>query len=211
MFNIFIIVFDLTTDPHGRPIQWIPYGKHEDTGLPALYPRYIVPVAVERYEINYDVIPLPSTTPTTSTTTPIAFPTTTEEHVALLNCDPESIPTHLAPQFAVKLLRNGNTVRLYQWRFDDQQKRFCWHTFAQPIRPPTTTTINPQLRISCPGLDKKFSMEEIIDFGRYFNIRSDGSFYRATPVRIYDGRGYGPHGLPAPPQDGECFLLILFC
>lgn len=162
----------------------------------------MVPVAVERYEINYGVLPLPSTTTTTSTTTPLAAPTTPEEHLALLNCDPEAIPPHLALQFTPKLLRDGTTIKLYQWRFDEQQKKFCWQAFAQPIRPPSTTQINPQLRISCPGLDKKFSLEEIIDFTRHYNLRADGTFYRATPERIYDGRGYGPHGLTSPTVEG---------
>ena len=203
-------VFNETTDPHGRPIQWIPYGKDDKTNLSDLYPRYMVPVPVDRYEIKFDVIPIPTTSTTTSTTTPIAFPTTPEEHAALLNCAPEDIPAHLKPQFAPKLLREGSTVRLYQWRYDEQRKAFCWQSYAQPIRPPTTTQVNPQLRITCPGLDKKFMTEEIIDFTRHYNLRPDGTYYRATPERIYDGRGYGPHGLPAPTTAGKSYIII-FC
>ena len=181
------------------------------TGLPDQYPRYIVPVAVERYELKYDVLPLPTTSTATSTTTLTDAPTTPEEHVALLNSDPESIPPHLALQFTPKLLRDGSTVKLYQWRFDDQQGKFCWQAFAQPIRPPTTTQVNPQLRISCPGLDKKFCFEALLDFTRYHNIRSDGTFYRATPERIYDGRGYGPDGLPSPTTEGNTGSNYFIC
>ena len=81
--------------------------------------------------------------------------------------------------------------------------------FAQPIRPPTTTQVHPQLRISCPSLDKKFAIEEILDFSRHFNVRPDGTYYRATVERIFDGRGYGPFGLPAPPAEGNyCYFFV---
>ena len=168
-----------------------------------MYPRHIVPVAVERYEIGFGVLPLPPATTTTSTTTPTTLPTTPDEHSALLNSDYDDIPPHVALQFVPKLLRDGSTVRMYQWRYDEQQRKFCWQTFAQPIRPPTTTQVHPQLRISCPGLDKKYSVEDTIQFCRHYNIRQDGTFYRATPEKIHDGRGYGPNGLPSPSTDGK--------
>lgn len=162
----------------------------------------MIPMAVERYEIGFGVLPLPTTTTTTSTTTPTAFPTTPEEHAALLNSAYDDIPTHLALQFNPKLLRDGSAVRMYQWRYDDQQRKFCWQTFAQPLRPPTTTKVNPQLRISCPGLDKKLNMDEIIHFLRYYNTRENGSYYKSTPEKMYDGHGFGPNGLTAPSTDG---------
>ena len=216
-FHIFIILminkhyfkaFNETTDPHGRPISWIPYGKDEFSGLPDLYPRYMVPVAVERYEIGYGVLPLPSTTTTTTTSTPLVAPTTVDEHLALLNSDPDTIPPHLALQFQPKLLRDGQTVKLFQWRFDEQQKKFCWQVFAQPIRPPTTTQVHPQLRISCPNLDKKYTFEDVIHFTQVYNLRPDGTYYRATPCRVADGRGYGPDGLPSPTAEGTYPYLL---
>ena len=139
----------------------------------------------------------------------VSTPTTPDEHLALLNCDPTDIPPHLEPQFIPKIHRDGNSVRLCQYRYDDQQKRFVHQTLAQPLRDPTPGQINPQLRISCPTLDKKFVMEEVLDFLRFYNIRSDGSYYKATPERIHDGRGYGEKGLVAPPTEGTIYFFDL--
>ena len=199
----------MVTDPRGRPIEWIPYGRDEFTGTPDLYPRFIIPCAVEKYEISFKVLPPSSTTTTTSTTTPVALPQTPSEHLSLLHCDPEDIPAHIAPQMIPKIIRDGNTVRLCQYRFDEQQKAFVFHTLAQPLRDPTPGS-NPQLRISCPNLDKKFEFEEILDFLRFYNLRPDGTYYRATPERIHDARGYGDKGLPAPPLKGNYFPMYLF-
>ena len=205
------LVFNETIDPHGRPVVWIPYGRDEFTGLPDLYPRYMLPLAVEKYEIKFGVLPLSSVTSTTSTPMVVSTPNTPDEHLALLHCAPDNIPPHLAPQFIPKVIREGTTVRLCQYRYDEQRKEFTHQTLAQPLRDPTPGQIRPHLRISCPSLDKKFCMEEVLDFLRFYNIRSDGSFYRATPERIHDGRGYGPNGLVAPPTKGKSSETHYIC
>ena len=191
-------------DSRGRPIQWVPFAKDDDTGVTYSCPKNIIPCAVDRYEVNFDVLPLPTTTTTTSTTTPPSLPSTPGEHLALLHSDPESLSPLVKAQFTPKLLRQGSTIRLYHWRYDEQQKKFCWHAFAQPIRPPATTQVNPELRISCPSLAKKYDYEAIIDFSRYYTIRPDGTYYQATPERIYDGSGYGPYGSLSPTVAGTC-------
>ena len=132
------------------------------------------------------------------------MPTTPAEHLALLNCSPDDIPAHLEPQFVPKIIREGSTIRLCQYRFDEQQKEFTWQTLAQPLRDPTPSHL-VRLRISSPNLDKKWAMEEILDFLRFFNTRPDGSYYKATPEKIHDGRGYGEFGLVAPPTKGNSF------
>ena len=159
-------------------------------------------MAVERFEINFGVLPSTTATASTSTLPPTSLPNTPDEHLALLNCDPNDIPPHLAPQFIPKIQRDGNTVRLCQYRFDEQRKQFVHQTLAQPLRDPTPGQLHPQLRISCPTLDKKFVMEEVLDFLRFHNIRPNGTFYKATPEKIHDGRGYGEKGLVAPPKEG---------
>ena len=198
-----------STDPRGRPISWIPYGIHEETGAPQLYARYAIPLAVDRYEIGYGVLPLPvvSTTVPTGTATPF----TPAEQQTLLACAPNDIPPHLAPYFIPKLVRSGNVVRLGQVRYDEDAKRYCWQVFAQPLRQPTATTVRPQLRVSCPNLDKKFPMEEIIHFTRQYNIRPNGTYYKATPERVCDGRGYGEYGKVAPTVAGtSSFMSKIF-
>ena len=158
-------------------------------------------MAVEKYEIGFTVLPSTTASTTTSTTPPLAMPTTPEEHLALLHCDPNDIPPHIAPQFIPKIIRDGNTVRLCQYRFDDQRKQFVHQTLAQPIQEPSPGQRFLHTRISCPSLDKKEDVEEVLDFLRFHNIRSDGTYYRATPERIHDGRGYGEKGLTAPPTE----------
>lgn len=162
-------------------------------------------MAVERYEIGYGVLPLP-TTSTTSTTTGSAVPFSPAEQEMLLHCSSGEIPPHLAPYFIPKLVRDGSTVRLGQVRFDETTKKFCWQVFAQPLRAPTATTIRPQLRISCPNMDKKFTMEDIIHFTRHYNIRSDGSFYKATPEKLGVSNGYGEYGTLAPTMSGKTYF-----
>lgn len=150
--------------------------------------------------------PLPSTTSTTTpTTVATTNPISPADQELLKTCGPDDIPSHLAHYFTPKLIRDGNTVRLCQVRFDEATQRYCWQVFAQPLRMPTEKTVHPQLRISCPSLDKKFDMEAIIHFTRHRNLRADGTYYKATPERIMDGKGYGKHGLVAPTTSGEFF------
>ena len=221
MNNTFLVLND-STDTHGRPIQWIPYGRmwtitdtQTPTGPPQLYARHAVPVTVERYEVGYGVLPLPTTATSTSTATTAGTttPISPADQEILKNCGPDDIPPHLAPYFTPKLIRDGTSVRLGQVRFDETTQRFCWQVFAQPLRMPTERTVHPQLRISCPSVDKKFDMEAIIHFTRHYNIRSNGSYYKATPERVCDGRGYGTHGAIAPTTSGEfpIFRFNSFC
>ena len=166
-------------------------------------------MAVERYEIGYGVLPLPAAT--TSVPTGTTTPFTSAEQQTLLSCAPDEIPPHLAPYFIPKLIRTGSTVRLGQVRYDETTKRYCWQVFAQPMRAPTATTVKPQLRVSCPNLDKKFTMEDIIHFTRHYNLRPDGTYYKATPERVCDGKGYGEFGEVAPTVSGATsFSLIIF-
>ena len=151
------------------------------------------------------MLPLPDATASTSTTTTGATtePISPADQEILKNCGPDDIPPHLAPYFIPKLIRDSTTVRLGQVRYDETTKRYCWQVFAQPLRLPTPTTVHPQLRISCPSLDKKFDTEAIMWFTRHYNLRPDGTYYKATPERVNDARGYGPHGLIAPTTAGE--------
>ena len=164
---------------------------------------------VERYEVKFTVIPSSTATTTTSVPPTTSLPSTPEAHLALLHCAPEDIPPHLAPQFIPKVIRDGNTVRLCQYRFDEQRKEFTHQTLAQPLRDPTPTQVHQQLRISCPTLDKKLNVEELLDFLRFHNIRPDGTYYRCTPERIHDGRGYGEQGLCAPSTEGKYVIFVV--
>ena len=201
------------TDPRGNPTQWVPYGRQwtrldtqVPTGPPQLYARHCIPLNTGVYEVLWGVLPLPDA-PSTSTAlaSESSLPSTPSEHAALLSST--EIPAHIQPFFVPKLLREGNTVKLYQLRFDERQNKFCYHVLAQPLRQPTATTINPQLRLSCPSVERKFDVEDILNFLRYRNIRPDGTYYAATPETIPDGRGYGPHGNIAPTTERKLLDL----
>lgn len=148
------------------------------------------------YEVNFGVLPLNTPTTDAGVASESSLPTTAEGTAALMTS--AEIPVHIQPFFVPKLLREGGTVRLYQMRYDEQQKRFRYHMLAQPLREPTAKTVKPQLRISCPNIDKKFNMEDIINFLRYYNTRSDGSYYPGTPEIVPPDHGYGEYGSIAP-------------
>ena len=201
-----------TVDPHGNPIQWVPYGVHSPTKQPQLYAKYVIPLNMDRFELGFGVHPLPSTMEAaTASTSATSVATTTSSEIPDFTpeiLDVAELPAHLAPHFAPKLIRVQNVVRLVQYRFDEQQRKFCWHTMSQPLRDPSATIAKPSFRISCPHLDRKFDFESVFWFLRHYNVRKDGTYYRATPETIADGRGYGKHGAIAP--DTECKYSILF-
>ena len=166
----------------------------------------MLPLNSDRFEIGFGVVPLPTVTePTPSTSTSTTSVATTPEIAIpdftpdILDC--ENLPAHLETHFAPKLVRVQNVVKMVQYRFDEQQKKFCWHVLKQPLREPATTMVKPAFRISCPNLDKKFDFESVFWFLRHFNIRRDGSFYRASPEVIPPSRGYGERGTFAPSTD----------
>lgn len=163
---------------------------------------------MDTYEVNFGVLPLDTPVTDAGVASESMLPSTPDEHSALLAS--AEIPPHVQPFFIPKLLREGKTVRLYQMRFDEQQKKFCYHVLAQPLREPTPTTVKPQLRLSCPNIDKKFETEDVLNFLRYNNIRSDGTYYAATPEAIPTGRGYGRHGEPSPTTERKLNNLNLF-
>ena len=186
----------------------MPYAIHSPTGQPQLYARFCIPLNLGVYEVNFGVLPLDTPTTVAGVASESSLPSTTEEHAALLAST--TLPPHIQPFFIPKLLREeGKTVRLYQMRFDEQQKRFRYHVLAQPLREPTAKTVKPQLRISCPSIDKKFDVENVLNFLRYYNTRSDGSYYVATPEVIPDGSGYGPYGAVAPTTERTYDFSIL--
>ena len=195
-----------THDSSGKPIQWVPYEIHSPTKRPQLYAKHVVPVNQDRYEVGFGVVPLPTTsTTTTATTSTTTIPTFTPDIL-----DVDELPAHLVPFFAPKVIRVQNTVRLVQYRFDEQQKDFCWQTMSQPLREPSTTIAKPAFRISCPNLDKKFDFESVFWFLRHYNIRKDGTYYKATPETVCDARGYGKYGSLAPDADRKLFYLLLY-
>lgn len=152
----------------------------------------MLPLNPDRYELGFGVVPLPtSDSPTTSTT---ATTTTVATTPAMPDFTPEiltaELPAHLEVHFAPKLVRVQNVVRLVQYRFDEQQNKFCWHVLSQPLRDPTATMVKPAFRISCPTLDRKFDFESVFWFLRHYNVRSDGTYYLASPEPIPTSRGY---------------------
>ena len=200
-----------TTNPSGNPTVYVPYEVHSPTKKPQLFARFCIPVNQDVYEFNSTVVPLSTTTSTTTTSTSastqsVSLPSTSAEHLELLHC--EEIPAHIAPYFIPKVIREGTVVKLVQYRYDAQRKAFCWHVLAQPLREPKPGQTKPQLRLTCPNLDKKFTIEEVLDFLRYFNINSDGSYYKATPEVFHPGRGFGKRGDFAPATDGKLFNLL---
>ena len=192
-----------THDSQGRPIEWVPCTSYSPPGKPQLYAKYLIPRADE-YVLDFGVLPLPTTVAsTTSSTTTVSTSTTDApappSNVAILLSE-APIPSHQTHFFVPKLIRDRGTVRLVHYRYDEQRKCFCWQVMAQPLREPTSK--KPSFRISCPNLDRKFDFESVFWFIRDYNIRADGTYYKACagPVKT-NCRGYGKLGTFAPDTD----------
>ena len=171
-----------------------------DVEQPQMFAKYMIPDNQDRYELGFGVVPLSDTVSATTSTTSTTTTTTTAPSIPDFTpdiLDVSELPAHLAPFFAPKLIRVQKVVRVVQYRYDEQQKKFCWHVMSQPLREPSLVA-KPAFRISCPSLDRKYDFESVFWFLRHYNIRKDGSYYRATPETIPDGKGFGEHGTFAP-------------
>ena len=131
---------------------------------------------------------------------------TTDAHKELLAS--ETVPEHIKPFLIPKLVREGSTVRLVQYRFDERQQRFCWQSLAQPVNPSSTSSIRPYLRLPCPSIESKHDFEEILWFLLHHNTRPDGTYYIAVPAgTVPPSRGYGSRSEYSPTT--ECKLIYM--
>ena len=143
--------------------------------------------------VNYPIIPLSTSTATTSTTTTTTTPpidVNTIDHQAILASGVD-VPPHLKLLYMPKVVRDGSTCRIIQLRYLKPKKKFVWMSFAQPILYPDPSREKPRLRIPAPNLTVKFDYEDMMNFTRFYNIESDGSYYRAAMGDPADARGYG--------------------
>ena len=160
-----------------------------DPQVPHLYARNCIPVDVEHFVVNYPIIPL-STTPTTTSTTTTSFDIDDIDAQAVLASN-VSPPPHLKLLFMPKVVRDGSTCRIIQLRFLKSKNKFVWMSFGQPLLYPDPSRDKPRLRLPAPSLDVKFDYEDMMNFTRFNNIESDGSYYRAAVGDPLDARGYG--------------------
>lgn len=163
--------------------------------IPQLYARYCIPLTVDRYELRQPVIPLPSTA--LATTTPATtLDVTNTDHDQILTSG--VVPPHLKLFYMPKIVKNGTSYRICQFRYCEEKSEWVWMSLAQPLSYPDLTRVRPRLRIPCPSLEQKFDLEEVLDFLRTYNIRENGSYYKAAVGDDSTARGYGPKGTSAP-------------
>ena len=160
--------------------------------VPQLIARQCIPLDVEHYVVNYPIVPL-ATTSDAPTTTTTATTTTGDvsdvDHEAVIATG--VVPPHLKLFYMPKVIREGSTCRIVQFRFLKSKNRFVWMSFAQPLLHPDPNQVKPRLRIPAPNLVAKFEVEDMMNFLRFYNIESDGSYYKAAIGDPLDARGYG--------------------
>ena len=104
-----------------------------------------------------------------------------------------NVPPHLKLFYMPKVIREGSTTRIVQFRYCKPKGKFVWMSFAQPVLDSSTPNAKPRLRIPAPNLVIKFEYEDMMNFLRFFNTESDGSYYRAAIGDPLDARGYGEY------------------
>ena len=194
-FLLFTVVPNDNTDPYGRPHVWLPYGRDEETGETVFYSRYCIPMDTDAYEIGFACVPLSMTTGTTTTTTPTTtststpLPLTADQHSEHFKAG--SVPPHLALYYAPKVVKVGTTLRICQLRYNRTTNNIEWMCLAHALSPNTSVdSFKPKLRVKCPSLEKKFTCEDILNFLRYYNVESDGTFYAASIDTSNDAAGF---------------------
>ena len=142
--------------------------------------------------VNYPILP-PTTTTTTTSTTTTTPPTSVDDidHQAILASG--VVPPHLKLLYMPKVVRDGSTSRIIQLRYSKPKNKFVWMSFGQPLLYPDPSRVKPRLRLPAPSLDVKFDYEDMMNFTRFHNIESDGSYYRAGVGDPLDARGYGEY------------------
>ena len=164
-------------------------------------------MTIDRYELRQPIIPLPTTalaTTTTSTTSTTSFDANAIDHTAIMNSG--DVPSHLKLFYMPKIVKDGNSYRICQFRYSEDKGSWTWMCLGQPLSYPDTTKVRPRLRIACPSVEQKFDFEEVLDFLCIYNTRENGTFYRAAIGDGSTGRGYGERGTASPSRKRK--LLI---